>query len=120
MRPLRPRLFRCSIWFMARKSSELRVPTHGNYLSRCLKFIWMPLVNARFFAEFDNKTVMELNANGRAHGLRHTYEDGRLVEVSCVNSGNEVASAERSISVSPRRIQNYFLMRSDTWSCYRG
>ena len=51
-----------------------------------------------FFTQLGSKVVMEVNANGQAHGLRQSYEDGRLMEVSCMNSGNEAASKYGSVS----------------------
>ena len=51
-----------------------------------------------FMTESGHKTVMEVNANGMAHGLRQSYEDDRLVGVSCMNSGNEAASKYGSVS----------------------
>ena len=44
------------------------------------------------------KIVQEVNANGMPHGLSHFYQDGRLEEVVCKNSGNVVASKSRSVN----------------------
>ncbi len=56
----------------------------------CERTILLPQLGVRH--------AQEVNANGRAHGLRHTFQNGRLVGVACMNAGNEVASVDISIN----------------------